>query len=265
MPIGIDDECPLGQPKWPLDPAALAGVILIDGRLCRTADDQFAAPILVQIAQSDRLKRYAVQSRDQRRIFNPFLAIEAKCRAGLDDRDVSIAVDDAKMRFRIDHRRKIARHPGISFCRPHPRLLHLLIADHHVDEPVIVQIEQPHAVVGPIFSAQRLAAQHVLIDPLLALAKRKKLHLLSMLPHRMIDQFNHLGIGDPAVRVIDEKKSALLEHRHVDGRFHVGHRARIHRLVDVLRLPVAGRDARHLPAQFSDDVGIRIVFDGVDE
>ena len=65
---------------------------------------------------------------------------------------------------------------------------------------------------------------------------------------------------NPAVRMENERERALLQHARVERRFPVGDRHRVVRAMGVVRLPIARRHRGKFPAQFADDVGIRVIF-----
>ncbi len=134
--------------------------------------------------------------------------------------------------------RKIARRPASLGCP---------VADAQVPrgKNVYVHVAQRskphgHTVCRPrLRIAQRMTAQHVLVQPLLRLAERQELHFLAVLRHRVVDEVDDLLVLDPAVRVEDQAEDALLDDRGVKGGLPVAHGDGVVRLVIVLGRPVA--------------------------
>src|SRR5205807_2199728 len=67
------------------------------------------------------------------------------------------------------------------------------------------------------------------------------------------------------VRVENHRERPLLMHGGVEGGLPIADGYWVVRLLVVLCLPIAGRDARKLPAQPAKRVGVRIILDRVDE
>ncbi len=131
---------------------------------------------------------------------------------------------------------------------------------------VTVDVNESHGSLDrrPRVLPQRLAFEHVLINPLQRLPEIQKPHLLPMLLFCMVDQFNDLLRLNPAVRVEAQGVNALLDDGAVDGGFHVFDGLGIVFALQVLGFPVAGGAGGELPDHVADGVGVGVVFDGVD-
>ena len=81
----------------------------------------------------------------------------------------------------------------------------------------------------------------------------------------MVDHLDDLFGLDPAVRMEDETKAALLVNSQIDRGFPVFDGDGIADAVKMLSRPVAGGDARDFPAGIIDHVWVRIVLDVIDE
>jgi len=84
---------------------------------------------------------------------------------------------------------------------PQSRFAGLVVSDDDIEVAVVVQIEQPNAVVLAVGRAERLSEQQVLIESLLCLAKIEELHFASVLCDGVIKQFDELIVSDPAMRM----------------------------------------------------------------
>ena len=100
---------------------------------------------------------------------------------------------------------------------PNAGLPQLLVADYRVHEAVVVEVEQPDAVVLPVGGAKRLPAEKVVRESLACLAEIEELDLAAVLGGDVIDPLDQLRIFDPAVWVEDEVENTLLEDGGVDG------------------------------------------------
>ncbi len=179
---------------------------------------------------------------------------------------MSVGPDDAEMHAGMHQRyRTIRRDPFPRLRRPAARLPDLVVADDHVHEAVVIQIEQPHAVVPAIGGAQRLSTQQVLVQSLLRFAEGEELHFFAVLRRRVFDEIDDLLIANPAVRMEDQAEHAAFDDGGIEGRLPIADGDGIVRLVPVLGHPIAGHDAGKLPAQSAEDIRVRIVLDGVDE
>jgi hypothetical protein len=74
--------------------------------------------------------------------------------------------------------------------RPHPRPPNVLVPDHHVHEPVAVQIHQANAVVPAQRVSQRHAGREILRQPLARVAERQELDLLPVFRLGVVDQLD---------------------------------------------------------------------------
>ena len=81
----------------------------------------------------------------------------------------------------------------------------------------------------------------------------------------MVDQLDHLVILDPPMRVKHHREHALLQHNRIQRRLPIADGDRIVRLVVMIRLPIARSDARKLPAELPDHVGVGIILNGINE
>src|SRR5262249_23611210 len=144
----------------------------------RVRDDQLTSPVAVQITQVDTgLEAYPPQGLCLK--VNPRLAVESKacgCRneTNLSADDSKRPADEVAWEFPIG--------PCIFLRLPETHLPSLLVADHHIQIAVVVQVNEPHAVVGAVLRvAQRHAAEEVLRQPLAAVAEGQELHPLAVL------------------------------------------------------------------------------------
>ena len=213
------------------------------------------------------------QSVEQRVVFDPPRAVEGPrlCHSFISDQraDATIGVDDSPFHagllpipllVRSDQRdRKTGVGPFLFLRIPNARLEELLVGANHIQTTVIIQIQQSHAIVLAVARAQRVGEQKVLVEPFLGFAKVEELHLAPVFFVRMVDELNQLLRSNPAVRMEDEGERALLQDTRVERRFPVGDRHRVVRAMGVVRLPIARRHRGKFPAQFADDVGIRVI------
>jgi hypothetical protein len=81
----------------------------------------------------------------------------------------------------------------------------------------------------------------------------------------VVDEFDHLLGLDPTMRMEDEVEDAPLDDDRVQDGLKVRDRPRIVGLLNMLRLPIAGHDARKLPAGWANRIRIGIIFDRVHE
>ncbi len=116
--------------------------------------------------------------------------------------------------------------------------------------------------VGP---AEWLAAEKVPGKKVSDVAEIQKPDLAFVPTHGVIDEFNDLGVGDPAVRMEAECIDALLRCGGIDGRFHVANSLWIGWASQVLADAIVRHNRRDLPAEPCDDVRIGIVLDHVHE
>ena len=125
-------------------------------------------------------------------------------------------------------------------------------------------IKQPDAIACALVSPEGLSAEQVAPDSLCCLVKVEELDLPAVALHLVIDQLDKLGVPDPAVGMEDQAEGSFLDGIDVDGCLQVIHRDGVVDPVQFLGLPVARHSAGKLPAELSDDVGVGVVFDGVD-
>src|SRR5262249_23752738 len=110
----------------------------------------------------------------------------------LDDAEANARLGTSVLAGRYQGYRELCGDPASRLRQPQSGLPDFVVADDHVQDPVVVKVEQAHAVVLAVGGAQRLAAQQVLVEPLLRLTERQELDLFPVLGHRMIDEVNDL-------------------------------------------------------------------------
>ena len=132
----------------------------------------------------------------------------------------------------------------------------------YIHESVAIHVEQSHAIVAGFGeSTPPISAKGILFDPLQRLVKGEELHAPAVFFLCVVNELHPLLRRAPAVRMEDGRHHALLAHDPIERGFPVGECLGIFCAVRVERLPVARCDAWEFPAQFPDDVGIRVVLD----
>ena len=143
-------------------------------------------------------------------------------------------------------------------------MLKILVAYNNIHKTVIVEIDQSHPVVVPVWGFQGLSAEEVFSEAFTSFTEIEELDLGAVLLGDVIDPLDHLGVPHPASRMEDKIKNTLFEHGYVDRRFPVLNSYRVAIAVKMLSLPIAGHHAWHFPNAITYSVGIRIVFNGDD-
>ena len=208
----------------------------------RVADDDFADAIVVRVAQAnavvasgvDGFQRLAKPAQ-HRGILNPrftvempdaFLVIVADEERGvvawLQDAESDSGVSAGSVGGDLHelHRERCG-FPALGQRIPNAGLPQVFIADYCVHETVVIEVEQPDAVVLSVVGAKRLAAEKVVRESFAGLVKTEELHIAAVLGGDVIDPLNHLRDFDPTVWVKDKVENALLEDGGVDGGFPV--------------------------------------------
>ena len=254
------------------------------------ANDQLATSIVVQIAQANpaiALPAYRVARRGQDRfpiddqpvqqwaVFDPLGAVEAPrlCDGLVPDQraDVTIGMNDPEfhagflsipLRILSDQGHgKAGRDPFALLRIPNASLRELLVGGNHIQVTVMVQVDEPNAVVLAVVGAQRAGGQKVPVEPILGIAEVEELHFAAVFPVCIVNELHELFGTDPAVWMKDKGEHPLLEHRCVQRGFPVGDGGRVVRPVGVVGLPVARDHGREFPAEFADDIRIGIILD----
>ena len=149
-----------------------------------------------------------------------------------------------------------------AFCwLPSARLSLAADSAEHVQETVVVEIEQSDAFVLSGNASQRLFAGQILVQPFHRLLERQEFHLLAVGAFGVVDELDDLVIAEPAVRMEDRGEDTLRAHDGVQGELPVGDGGGVGGAVGVEGFPVARDHRGEFPAGAVDDVGIGIVLD----
>ena len=116
-----------------------------------------------------------------------------------------------------------------------------------------------------VTTESRSTTQEVLGHAIVGFPEIEELDLRAVLGNGMVDQFDQLRVLTPTGWMEDEAHHALLDNRDVQGGFPVGEQSGVAVPLEVLALPVTGRQAREFPARAIDHVGVGVIADRVDE
>ena len=154
-------------------------------------------------------------------------------------------------------KRQIGIAPHMSLRLPEPCPAHFLVADQHVEISVVVEVDQPDAIVSAGRGTQCTSSEQMAIEAIERVAKTEKLHALAIFFHGVIDELDHLSGPDPAVRMKNKREHTFFEDGRIEGGFPIGNGHRVVCAMEILRFPITGHRRGKFPAQFSDHDNFR--------